>query len=180
MERRTEITLLGDSILKGIQVDPKTRGYQVRNDIGIPELEAEFSLHLPAVPLPEFRERYRGMVRRLREAGIQPILMNLPPLLSQWFFDWWCRDLDQAAVRTWLGDVSNIYAHQERYSRTVESLAREEDVPLVDVRGAFLAHGHLETLLCEDGTHPNSTGQALIGQAFRKFAEAQESLPETA
>lgn len=42
MERRTEITLLGDSILKGIQVDPKTRGYQVRNDIGIPELEAEF------------------------------------------------------------------------------------------------------------------------------------------
>ena len=135
--------------------------------------------HLPAVPLPEFRERYRGMVRRLREAGIQPILMNLPPLLSQWFFDWWFRDLDQAAVRTWLGDVSNIYAHQERYSRTVESLAREEDVPLVDVRGAFLAHGHLETLLCEDGTHPNSTGQALIGQAFRKFAEAQESLPET-
>lgn len=46
MERRTEITLLGDSILKGIQVDPKTRGYQVRNDIGIPELEAEFSLHV--------------------------------------------------------------------------------------------------------------------------------------
>ena len=186
MERRTEITLLGDSILKGIQVDPKTRGYQVRNDIGIPELEAEFGLHvrndahfgatcvkgaklldrllasgrpcqavvmdfggndcdfrwrdiaadpagthLPAVPLPEFRERYRGMVRRLREAGIQPILMNLPPLLSQWFFDWWCRNLDQAAVRTWLGDVSNIYAHQERYSRAVESLAREERVPLV-------------------------------------------------
>ena len=119
------------------------------------------------------------MVRRLREAGIQPILMNLPPLLSQCFFDWWCRDLDQAAVRTWLGDVSNIYAHQERYSRAVESLAREERVPLVDVRGAFLAHGHLETLLCEDGTHPNSAGQALIGQAFRKFAEAQESLPET-
>ena len=46
MERRTEITLLGDSILKGIQVDPKTRGYQVRNDIGIPELEAEFDLHV--------------------------------------------------------------------------------------------------------------------------------------
>ena len=75
------------------------------------------------------------MLCRLREAGIQPILMNLPPLLPQWFFDWWCRDLDQAAVRTWLGDLSNIYAHQERYSRAVESLAREEAVPLVDVRG---------------------------------------------
>ncbi|CDC68199.1 MULTISPECIES: SGNH/GDSL hydrolase family protein [environmental samples] len=235
MERQKEITLLGDSILKGIQVDPETRSYKVRNDIGIPELEAEFGLHvrndahfgatcvkggklldrllasgrpcqavvmdfggndcdfrwreiaaepagthLPAVPLPEFRERYRRMLCRLREAGIQPILMNLPPLLPQWFFDWWCRDLDQAAVRTWLGDLSNIYAHQERYSRAVESLAREEAVPLVDVRGAFLAHGHLETLLCEDGTHPNSAGQALIGQAFREFAGGRVLLPETA
>ena len=104
----------------------------------------------------------------------------VPPLLSQWFFDWWCRDLDQAAVRTWLGDVCNIYAHQERYSRAVESLAREEDVPLVEVRRAFQAHGPLEALLCEDRTRPQSPGHAQIGQAFRKFAEAQESLPETA
>ena len=46
MERQKEITLLGDSILKGIQVDPETRSYKVRNDIGIPELEAEFGLHV--------------------------------------------------------------------------------------------------------------------------------------
>ena len=37
----------------------------------------------------------------------------------------------------WLGDVGNIYVWQERYSRAVERLAREENVPLVDVRGAF-------------------------------------------
>ena len=203
MERRTEITLLGDSILKGIQVDPKTRGYQVRNDIGIPELEAEFDLHVrndahfgaTCVKGAKLLDRLLASGRpcqavvmdfggndcdfRWRDIAADPAGAHLP-LLSQWFFDWWCRDLDQAAVRAWLGDVSNIYAHQERYSRAVESLAREERVPLVDVRGAFLAHGHLETLLCEDGTHPNSAGQALIGQAFRKFAEAQESLPETA
>ena len=46
MERQKEITLLGDSILKGIQVDPETGSYKVRNDIGIPELEAEFGLHV--------------------------------------------------------------------------------------------------------------------------------------
>ena len=57
----------------------------------------------------------------------------------------------------------------------MERLAREENVPLVDLRGAFLDHWHLDTLLCEDGTHPNSAGQALIGRAFRDFAERWEA-----
>ena len=224
MERQKEITLLGDSILKGIQVDPETRSYKVRNDIGIPELEAEFGLHvrndahfgatcvkggklldrllasgrpcqavvmdfggndcdfrwkeiaedpagehLPNVPLPEFVTLYREMIRKVRARGIRPILTNLPPLDSQRFFDWWCDGLNKSAVMRWLGDVGNIYAWQERYSRAVEHLAAEEQVPLVDVRGAFLDHGHLEQTLCADGTHPNSEGQALITRAFQEF-----------
>ena len=52
----------------------------------------------------------------------------------------------------------------------MEQLARETKTPLVDIRGAFLTHGHLPELLCEDGTHPNSAGQAVIGEAFRAFA----------
>ena len=115
------------------------------------------------------------MVRKLLRHDIVPILTTLPPLEPQLFFDWWCGRLDREAVRRWLGSECNIYAHQERYSRAVEQLAREEHVPLVDIRGAFLDHGHLDTLLCEDGTHPNSAGQALIGQAFREFAERWEA-----
>ena len=42
-------------------------------------------------------------------------------------------------------------------------------MPLVDVRGAFLDHGHLEQTLCADGTHPNTLGQGLITQAFQEF-----------
>ena len=63
----------------------------------------------------------------------------------------------------------------------MEQLARETETPLVDIRGAFLAHGHLGQLLCEDGTHPNSAGQALIGDAFRDFArEHLEPVRQTA
>lgn len=127
--------------------------------------------HLPAVPAAEFLERYRHMIRTLRQRDIQPVLTTLPPLDSQRFFDWWCRDLDRAAVKRWLGSVGNIYLHQEGYSRLVEQLAREEGAALVDVRGAFLRQGRLEDLLCADGTHPNSAGQAVIGQTFREFAE---------
>ena len=225
MKRISDIQLLGDSILKGIQVEPATGRYVTRNEIGISGLERDFGLtvkngshfgatvvkgqrlldrllergtpcdavvmdfggndcdfrwdqvaadpagdHQPNVPLPEFLRRYREMIARLRLHGIVPVLTTLPPLEPERFFNWWCRDLDQAAVRSWLGSLCNIYAHQENYSRAVEQLARETGTPLVDIRGAFLAHGHLEQLLCEDGTHPNSAGQALIGQAFRAFA----------
>ena len=115
------------------------------------------------------------MIGKPRRRDIVPILTTLPPLEPRLFFNWWCGRLDQAAVRRWLGSDCNIYAHQERYSRAVERLAWEENVPLVDIRGAFLDHWHLDTLLCEDGTHPNSAGQALIGQAFRDFAERWEA-----
>lgn len=224
MGERRQVTLLGDSILKGIQVDLGSRRYRSQNDINTEALESEFQLaihndahfgatvrkgsrlldrmldrglscdllvmdfggndcdfrwreiaedpagdHVPNVPLDEFVELYRGMIRRVKERGIRPILTNLPPLDSQRFFDWWCADLDKDAVMRWLGDVGNIYAWQERYSRAVERLAREEQVPLVDVRGAFLDHGHLERILCADGTHPNSEGQGLITQAFQNF-----------
>lgn len=224
MERCRQVTLLGDSILKGIQVDLDSRRYHTQNELNTQALESEFQLsihndahfgatvrkgsrlldrmlerklpcdllvmdfggndcdfrwkeiaeapteaHQPNVPLPEFIELYRAMLRKVKARGIRPILTNLPPLDSQRFFDWWCGELDKDAVLRWLGDVGNIYAWQERYSRAVERLAREENVPLVDVRGAFLDHGHLEQVLCADGTHPNSQGQALITRAFQDF-----------
>ena len=224
MEQRRQVTLLGDSILKGIQVDLSSRRYKPQNEMNVDALESEFQLsihndahfgatvrkgsrlldrmlerqfpcdmlvmdfggndcdfkwkeiaehpeadHQPNVPLPEFVELYRKMIRQIRSHGIRPILTNLPPLDSERFFNWWCGDLDTDAVLRWLGDVGNIYAWQERYSRAVERLAREEQVPLVDVRGAFLDHGHLEQTLCADGTHPNSEGQALITRAFQEF-----------
>lgn len=224
MEELVRIQVLGDSILKGVQVDPATGRYHTQNEMDVSSLEREFGLavqntshfgatcvkgarllerllargapcdavvmdfggndcdytwaeiaaspdgeHRPHVLLSEFTACYRTMIRSLLARNIVPILTTLPPLEPQRFFNWWCRGLDQAAVKRWLGDICNIYAHQERYSRAVEQLAREERVPLVDIRGAFLDHGQIGTLLCVDGTHPNSAGQKLITQAFRDF-----------
>ena len=144
MEARKQVTLLGDSILKGIQVDLGTGRYRAQNEMDTAALESEFHLsihndahfgatvrkgsrlldrmlergmpcdllvmdfggndcdfcwkeiaadpageHQPNVPLPEFVELYRGMIRRVRARGIRPILTNLPPLDIERFFRWW-------------------------------------------------------------------------------------------
>lgn len=69
----------------------------------------------------------------------------------------------------WLGSISTIYKHQEHYSEQVLRLAREEDVPVINIRKTFLEHGDVASLICEDGTHPNSKGQQLITKAFQTF-----------
>ena len=70
----------------------------------------------------------------------------------------------------WLGSISHISDHQASYSSAVEDLAAREQVPLVDIRSAFLKHGTILDLICEDGTHPNSKGQQIITEAFQTFA----------
>ena len=128
MVQNRQVTLLGDSILKGIQVDLGDRRYRTHNEINVEALESEFQLsihndahfgatvrkgsrlldrmlarklpcdmmvmdfggndcdfrwkeiaedptgdHQPNVPLPEFVELYREMIRRVRSHGIRPI-----------------------------------------------------------------------------------------------------------
>ena len=225
-----QVALMGDSILKGIQMDPVTERYINKNDMELSTLEAEFDLsisnhsafgadchhgqkllerlcrknpetelvlmdfggndcnhdwaavaqnpekaHLPNVPLAEFLEVYRSLIREVRQRGMQPVLMTLPPLVPERFLPWWSRGLDLSAVERFVGCPSNIYAHQENYSRAVERLSREEGTPLVDLRASFLAYGHLEELMCLDGTHPNSRGQALIHNALEDFFRREQA-----
>jgi lysophospholipase L1-like esterase len=125
----------------------------------------------PNTPLSVFEDSYRKVIGKLKSLGIVPILTTLPPLDPQRFFDWFCKALDKDNVMTWLGSVSTIYRHHENYSRTVERIASEQSVPIIDLRGAFLRHRHIEHLLCADGTHPNTEGQVVMTGAFAEFAE---------
>ncbi len=229
MNGLTNLLLLGDSVLKGIQVDEENHRYIPQNDMDLAGIQREFDLsienksrfgatslngerlldrflqkgshwdavlmdfggnecnfnwaeiaadpageHFPTVALAEYVENYRRLIRKVRENGMEPILMTLPPLIPQRFFDWWCADLNQEAVHQWLGDTHTIYTHQERYSRAVEQLAWEEGTALLDVRGEFLSHGDLGSLMCVDGTHPNTAGQQLIAGALRGFCRRRQ------
>ena len=46
MVQNRQVTLLGDSILKGIQVDLGDRRYRTRNEINVEALESEFQLSI--------------------------------------------------------------------------------------------------------------------------------------
>lgn len=125
----------------------------------------------PNTPMELFTQTYCEIIDTLKKKGILPILTTLPPLEPQSFFDWFCKDLNRKNILIWLGEIKNIYYHQENYSKTIEKIALDKQVPLVDLRGEFLKSGNVNALLCEDGTHPNTSGQKIIASTFNNFAD---------
>ena len=225
MEKLLKVELLGDSILKGIQVNPINKRYCVDNHMELDELSKKYAMeiencssfgctvtkgskqlqklldknikynvvimdfggndcdynwseiaknpegeHLPNTPIDVFIKTYCDMINKLKEKGIQPILTTLPPLNPENFFNWFCGSLDKVNILKWLGDINRIYLHQETYSKAVEDIAKKMQVPLIDIRKAFLNYGDTKELLCEDGTHPNTIGQKIISSTLSDFA----------
>ncbi len=219
------VGVYGDSILKGIQINPVSQKYYVNNNIDIDWLSEKYSIqinnyssfgctvtkgikvlkkgldknagydaivmdyggndcdynwkmiaedpdreHSPNTPIDLFMETYCDIIDTLKKKGILPILTTLPPLEPQRFFNWFCRGLNKDNILKWLGGINKIYSHQESYSKVIEIIALEKQVPLVDLRGEFLRSGNVKDLLCEDGTHPNTSGQKVIASCFHKFA----------
>ena len=114
--------------------------------------------HLPHTVLPEFIEKLRCAVQELASAGVQPVLMTLPPIDGQRDFQFISRRADGGSILRWLGDVGRIYRHQELYSDAVAALAMTEGLPLIDVRRQFLPMRDLSRYIAADGIHLTMTG----------------------
>lgn len=119
-------------------------------------------------PPETFCEEYREAIRMIRRSGRTPVLVTLPPIHSERYLRFICRDgLDRNNILSWLGDVDAIYRWQEKYSDMVTALAAQENVRLIDLRAAFLRDGRSpEELLCADGIHPSRSGQGVIYDAL--------------
>ena len=88
----------------------------------------------------------------------QEVLMTLPPIDGQRYFQFISRRADGGSILRWLGDVGRIYRHQELYSDAVAALAMTEGLPLIDVRRQFLPMRDLPRYIAADGIHLTMTG----------------------
>lgn len=124
--------------------------------------------HLPRTTLADFKEILLCMIRELRERGVQPVLMTLPPIDAQRYLDFLCREgRSRERILDWLGDTQRIYRHQELYSDTVARLAYETGTPLIGVREMFLDEKRLLKLIAADGIHLTMEG---YGKLFDTLA----------
>ncbi len=132
--------------------------------------KAPYARHTPKVGIDEFIKTMQNLIEKLRGCGTEPVLMSLPPILPGAYLTYLSsRGIDRNEVMKWLGDENTIYRHQELYSLALMRLSQKENIPLCDVRQAFLCKKDLSSLMCADGIHPNSRGQKLIACTFYDF-----------
>ena len=125
--------------------------------------------HIPSTPIASFKEIYTKMIEKIRAAGSDPIMMNLPPLVAEKFFAWVSKGNNAGNILKWLGDVDHIFRWHRDYNDAVCEIAEKNSVPLIDIRSAFTELGDYSEYICEDGMHTNLKGHRLIADRMLSF-----------
>lgn len=123
--------------------------------------------HFPNVPFDIFRARYEELINQVMACGSKPILLSLPPIDSNRFFNWVSKGLNKENILKWLGTKETIFDWHAQYNEIVLDLATKHHIPVIDIRKAFENRDYTE-FICKDGIHPNEKGHALISNAIPK------------
>jgi len=121
--------------------------------------------HMPRATVEEFTQAMLSLVKKVRSAGMEAMLVTPPPLEAERYFRWVTRGLNADAILSFLGDVQHIYRWQERYAIAVRDVAASTGCRLLDLRDAFLDVRSLGDYYCVDGIHPNARGHELLARS---------------
>lgn len=129
----------------------------------------------PVTPLASFTALYHELIRSIKQCGSTPVILSLPPILSDRYFNRFTEkftDEGRRNVLQWLdGAVENITRWHEMYNLELFKLAALTSVPIIDITTPFLSVRHCDSLFCDDGIHPNREGHRLIADTICCFAK---------
>ena len=110
----------------------------------------------PRVDIRTYEENLREMVRRIRAAGAEPMLLAPAPMGARYGYAW---------LEPYRKHGLNYLV--ARYAHVVRAVASEMGVLLVDVYAGFEENPKKEDFL-PDGLHPGVEGQAFIVELVEK------------
>lgn len=132
--------------------------------------------HVPQTDPDRFIQVYEEIIRDLQACGIKVIVMNLPPIDSEYYLDYLVNSgLDRQSLLEFLGDTAMISRFQELYSNLSERVALRTGALLVDVRSRFLKLRNYREYICLDGLHPSAEGHRIIYEAFTELVRSPEA-----
>lgn len=123
--------------------------------------------HKPKTVLESFRDQFLSLVSRIKEMGSRPVIISLPPIMSEDYFSFFSRFMDDVQknnVMDWLGgDVEIINRWHESYNKVLFDVAAQTDTRIIDITSPFNEYdGDIRSLYCMDGIHPNALGHKII------------------
>ena len=122
--------------------------------------------YFPATPPDIFEEKYKEIIKKVRKTGCIPVMLSLPPIDEERFFEWISKGLSKENIMKFIGSRKFIYRWHEMYNNIIFDTAQKEKVKLIDIRKIFLAHRDMSEFICSDGMHPNEKGHCLISHGL--------------
>ncbi|MCR4664688.1 MAG: SGNH/GDSL hydrolase family protein [Paludibacteraceae bacterium] len=123
-------------------------------------------MHLPRTPLDTFIAAYRNIISKIRHAGAIPVMLTMPPMDAERYFNFFTRNLSdwhKKNILSWLGGTTDtIIKGHNIYNDAIRQIADEQNVRLLDITSDFNNLQSINSMLCNDGIHPNEDGQAYI------------------
>ncbi len=130
--------------------------------------------HRPITPLHHFAAQYHELLSGIRRLGSTPVILSLPPIISDRYFENFTRTMNEGErhnILGWLnGCIENITRWHEMYNLELFKLASLLRVPIIDITTPFLSERHYRDLFCDDGIHPNAAGHRLIADTICQYA----------
>ena len=128
--------------------------------------------HKCNTPIEKYSADMRAIVTKAADAGIKPAIITLPPIDAEKYLSFICRNgIDKERILDWLIDAGDIEWWQGTYSSMARQIAREEAIPVIDLRSAVLGSGVRKAeLTCDDGIHLSPEGQQIALEQFSRFA----------
>ena len=128
--------------------------------------------HVPNTVMDCYLESYTKLIYMVQACGAEPLVLNLPPIGAQRYFDRFSCKMDQQGkdnIIRWLGgDVEYIHKWHASYNDQLCALAGSLGIRAADIRRPFYQSGDYNDYLCLDGIHPNEAGQELI---YKKLSD---------
>jgi len=128
--------------------------------------------HNPKTPVDEFISVYIAIVETLKKSGIPAVIMTLPPIASDLYFNWISKNNPRKSnILSWLGgNIENIYYWHERYNSAVWEVINQTKSLMIDIRKSFLEDKNYKRFLCADGIHLNQDGHNLVKETIMNNA----------
>lgn len=132
-------------------------------------VENPYVFHEPRVPLADFMQLLDEMVKKCRENKITPLLMTMPALVCDRWYNHICSSYGKDAVDAFTKDVPDVlYRNHEIYNMHIVQYCYENAVQFVDMRLALLESENYRDLMCKDGIHPNESGYAFMATVWER------------
>lgn len=127
--------------------------------------------HQPKTTLEAFGDSFVTLIEKIRSLGSSPLILSLPPINSEAYFDFISRgmsDEQRATILHWMGgDKEAIARWHDSYNKVLFEVAEKTGTPIINITTPFDSYcGDWRSLICADGIHPNSEGHRLIASSI--------------